>query len=108
MASPDGTAEKFESAVGNGDFAAACDLLTPVAAEDVESRSGESCPDAFQGLGIPSASRIKLTEAWGRAAIVEFDGDTLFLTRTGESWAVRAAGCSPVADAPYDCIVEGG
>jgi hypothetical protein len=108
MASPDSAAEKFEAAVRTGDFSAACGLLTPEAATEVESQSGQPCADSLGDLGIPAGTKVTQTEAWGRAAIVELDGDTLFLARTGESWAVRAAGCTPVANEPYDCTVEGG
>ncbi|WP_210508922.1 hypothetical protein [Naasia sp. SYSU D00057] len=108
MASPATAAADFEAALGGGDYGAACDLLTPEAVTQVESGSGQACPDALAMLGIPPGGEMASVQAWGRAAIVELDGDTLFLARTGESWAVRAAGCSPVPDGPYDCTVEGG
>jgi hypothetical protein len=108
MASPVSTAERFEAAVGAGDYAAACELLTPESVNEVEGGSGQPCPDALETLEVPAATEVTHVEAWGRAAIVELDGDTLFLARTGESWAVRAAGCSEVPNGPYDCIVEGG
>ena len=108
MASPATTAEEFEAALSGGDYAAACRLLTPAALNQVESGSGQPCPDALEMLEVPASGGVASVQAWGRAAIVEFEGDTLFLARTGESWAVRAAGCSPVPEAPYDCTVEGG
>jgi hypothetical protein len=106
-ASPAGTAEDFEAALGGGDFATACELLTPAARAEVEDTSGQPCEDALPTLELPGGGAVVHVEAWGRAAIAELEQDTLFLARTGEAWAVRAAGCTPVQDAPYDCTVTG-
>ncbi len=108
MASPAGVAGDFEEALGTRDFAGACELLTPAALSDLEDGSGMACEQALESLGIPAGGRVLHVEAWGRAAIAELEQDTLFLARTGETWAVRAAGCTPVPEAPYDCIVTGG
>jgi len=108
MASPADVAADFDQALAAGDYATACALLTPEAVSELESGSGQSCANALQSLGVPVGGTVEHVEAWGRAAIAEMEQDTLFLARTGETWAVRAAGCTPVPDAPYDCIVTGG
>lgn len=108
MSSPDGVVEDFESAVSGGDFAAACELLTPAAVSELERSTGESCESALESLDLPEGGTVVHVEAWGRAAIAELEQDTLFLARTGDSWAVRAAGCTSVPEAPYECTVTGG
>ncbi len=108
MASPAGVAEDFAAALSDGDFAGACELLTPAAVAELEDSSGQPCDSALESLEVPAGGAVVQVGAWGRAAIAEMEQDTLFLARTGESWAVRAAGCTPVADAPYDCTVTGG
>jgi hypothetical protein len=107
-ASPTGVAEDFSEALSGGDFAGACELLTPAAVSELESSSGQPCDAALESLGVPAGGAVVRVESWGRAAITEMEEDTVFLARTGETWAVRAAGCTPVTDAPYDCIVTGG
>ncbi len=106
--SPAGVAEEFAAAMGGGDFAAACELLTPEAANELEDGSGQPCDSALESLEVPAGGEVQHVEAWGRAAIAEMEQDTLFLARTGDTWAVRAAGCTQVPNAPYDCIVTGG
>lgn len=108
LASPAGVVEDFEAAISSGDLAAACDLITPEAVSELESGSGAPCARALETLAVPAGGGVVRVESWGRGAIAELEQDTLFLARTGETWAVRAAGCTPVPDAPYDCIVTGG
>ncbi|WP_210480461.1 hypothetical protein [Naasia sp. SYSU D00948] len=108
LASPAVVAGDFDRAISSGDFSTACSLLTPAAVQEVETGSGEDCESALESLGVPAGGAVVHVEAWGRAAIAEMEQDTLFLARTGETWAVRAAGCTPVPEAPYDCIVTGG
>ncbi len=108
MASPTTIAAEFEAALAGRDFTRACELLTPATLSDLEDGSGMPCEQALESLGVPAGGEVLHVEAWGRAGIAELEQDTLFLARTGETWAVRAAGCTPVPDAPYDCIVTGG
>jgi hypothetical protein len=108
MASPAGVAEDFAAALDENDFGGACELLTPAAVSELESTTGQPCDTALESLEVPAGGAVVSVEAWGRAAIAEMEQDTLFLARTGESWAVRAAGCTPAPDAPFDCAVTGG
>ncbi len=107
-ASPAVVAGDFDAALNGGDFAAACELLTPEAVSELEDGSGQPCETALESLEVPAGGEVLHVEAWGRAAVAEMEQDTLFLARTGDTWAVRAAGCTQVPNAPYDCIVTGG
>jgi hypothetical protein len=100
------TADRFLRDVEHGDGRAACGLLVPAARQDVEDRTGRSCADGLTTLDLPAPEDGR-TRVYGRAAIVEADGHAVFLARSGDSWRVRAAGCSPMPDAPYECTVDG-
>ncbi|PZF54117.1 hypothetical protein DEJ23_13330 [Curtobacterium sp. MCSS17_008] len=100
------TADRFLRDVAHGDGRAACALLVPDAREDVEDRTGRSCADGVTALDLPTPEDGR-TQVYGRAAIVESDRHAVFLARSGDSWLVRAAGCRPVPDAPYECTVDG-
>ncbi|WIB26871.1 hypothetical protein [Curtobacterium sp. MCSS17_015] len=87
---------------------AACALLVPDARDAVTSETDQDCAVGVLGLGLPTDVDTGSTEVHGRAAIVRGDGDgTLFLARSGSTWLVRAAGCTPVPDAPFDCALDG-
>jgi hypothetical protein len=48
-------------------------------------------------------------EVFETMAQVRYDGETVFLTRVGDSWRVWAAACErPAAARTYDCSVQGG
>lgn len=100
-------ASRFSSAVSAGDAAAACRLLSPGALAEVQSSSGGSCEDTILTLDLPAGGAVVRDETYGRAAFVELQGDTVFLTIAAGQWSVRAAGCTPNGDAPYDCLVKG-
>ncbi len=100
------TADRFLRDVGHGDGRAACALLVPDAQRDVEDRTGRSCAEGLTTLDLPAPTDGR-TRVYGRAAIVEADGHAVFLARSGDAWRVRAAGCTPVPDAPYECTVDG-
>ena len=88
-----------------GDPGARCDLLTPNAREQLE-RSGRACADQLGRLPL-EGGEVEAVEVWGGDAQVRLSGDTVFLTRTPAGWKVAAAACSPTAEGPYDCEVEG-
>lgn len=95
-------ATSFEDATG--DPGARCDLLTPKAREQLE-RSGP-CGDQLGDLPL-GGGEVESVEVWGGDAQVRLSGDTVFLTRTSAGWKVAAAACTPSAEGPYDCEVEG-
>ncbi|XVQ89797.1 hypothetical protein ACQP2K_21000 [Microbispora siamensis] len=52
------------------------------------------------------AGAVRGVDVWGDEARVRVDGDTLFLHRFPDGWRVRAAGCEPHPEQPYECEVE--
>lgn len=97
----------FSQAIDTGDFAAACSLLTPAVRSDVEEEQGVACPEAVAALGLTSGGTVQDTKVYGRAALVTMVQDTTFLARSGTTWAIRAAGCAPKEEGPFDCALGG-
>lgn len=95
-------ATTFEDA--SGDPAARCDLLAPRTRDRLE-RSG-TCGEQVADLLLEGGD-VESVEVWGGDAQVRLAGDTVFLTRTPAGWKVAAAACTPTAEGPYDCEVEG-
>ena len=82
-----------------------CGLLAPRTLEQLEDESGP-CEDAVANLPL-EGGEVTAVEVWGGDAQVRLGGDTVFLTRTPTGWKVAAAVCTPRAEGPYDCEVEG-
>ena len=82
-----------------------CELLAPTTREQLEEQSGP-CEDAVINLPVEGGD-VASVEVWGGDAQVRLGRDTLFLTRTSAGWKVAAAVCTPRAEGPYDCEVEG-
>lgn len=111
-AGAEATAEHFARAIADGDGTRACSLLVPDAREAVETTTRAGCDDGVLRLGLGDRQRstsggTTSAKVYGRAAIVEEPHDTVFLARSGGTWLVRAAGCTPQQDAPYDCTLDG-
>lgn len=102
----DRAAADFATAVSGGDTDAGCALLAAATRAVLEHRSGASCSSALQSSRLRGGAVLDATQ-WGQQAQVRTTTDTLFLTMTEQGWRVSAAGCSPRADAPYVCAVEG-
>ena len=98
----------FHRAVQDGDGKAACGLLAPATIEDLESTSGQPCPDAVLAADLADAREVQDDRAFGRAAQVLMDGDAVFLAVFDDRWLVTAAGCTARSDRPYDCTLKGG
>ena len=110
---PDGAAaasvaQRFHEDVRRGDGRAACALLVESTAQEVEQSGDGPCPQAVVAARLPDAEGIRGTDAYGRAARVRMDHDVVFLAIVGNRWQVRAAGCRPDGQAPYQCAVKGG
>ena len=110
---PDSTAAAdvavaFHRAVQDGDGNAACGLLAPATVEDLESTSGQPCPDAVLAADLTDAREVQDTQAFGRGAQVLMDGDAVFLAVFDDRWLITAAGCTARGDRPYDCTLKGG
>ena len=101
------TAERLHASLQSEDGAAACDLLSDDAQQQL-TESGDSCETAVMDAGIPDTGRVVGVKVYGTAAQVRYDEDVVFLGEFADGWKVTAAGCSPRADAPYDCQVQGG
>jgi hypothetical protein len=116
-ASPDAgaaasVAEELAAAVRASDGAAACDLLAPAAVRSLESQFSSACEEAVLEPDVTAeitdgGTTASEAHAYGQQAQVHLEGDTVFLTMSGDAWLVTAAGCSPRLDQPYECSIEG-
>ncbi|MFD2090794.1 hypothetical protein [Blastococcus deserti] len=90
----------------SGDPEQRCDLLAPATLAAFERSESAPCTEAVQDLPLEGGS-VESVEIWGRNAQVKLAGDTVFLTETGAGWRITSAACTPQAEAPYDCEVDG-
>ncbi|MEU4578804.1 hypothetical protein ACBI99_37855 [Nonomuraea sp. ATR24] len=104
-AGPARAAERFRAALAAQQAEAACAMLARKTAENLPDR-GQSCPEALRELNLGDPGGVTEVTVWGDTALVRLAGDTLFLQRYTDGWRVKAAGCEPVPDLPYDCEVE--
>lgn len=100
-------ASGFLGLVASGDGGSACDLLVPVAREELSQEAGSACPAAVGDAGLPEPGAVVRTEVYGSMAQVVLEGDTVFLTRSDGAWLVLAAGCTARGELPYDCEISG-
>ena len=101
------TAEQFFHAVAHHEGAVACDLLTPATRSELEQSSGTSCAQAIvEELEGPRRDGGEV-QVYGVMAQVRWPDGAVFLARMPDGWRVLAAGCTPHADDPYDCVVKG-
>lgn len=110
-AGADGAAQvavEFHKMVSAGDPSAGCGLLAPAVVEKLENGSAGTCGEKLSALNLPAATRATEAKAFGSSAQVFLDEDTVFLTKSGDSWKITAAGCTSRGERPYDCDVEGG
>lgn len=103
-------AERFFSALGSGDGAAACAQLSADTRTALEDDEQKPCREAIGGLSIDAGSPAKL-ELYLTNAKADLDnGQSAFLSQTAEGWRISAAGCRPgdgsPADLPMDCELE--
>lgn len=106
----DQSAEVFYNALGDADLDRACSMLAPAtleAAEQAENGQARSCTDMLASVALPEAGEPVSSRAYGRNAQVVFEQDTVFLTLSGGTWKVLAAGCTEREDRPYNCLIEG-
>ncbi|MFI7700134.1 hypothetical protein [Nonomuraea sp. NPDC049480] len=104
-ASPARAAERFHAALSAHQEEAACGMLARKTADRLPDPD-QSCADALRELKLGPGGAVTSVSVWGEEAQVRLGGDTLFLHRFGDGWRVRAAGCEPVRDLPYECEVE--
>jgi hypothetical protein len=102
-------AAAFTLALGEHNGVRACYLLTPQALSTVEESEGRPCSSAIVSMNVPQQGRPLSAQAFGVNAVVTTDSDVLFLTASGGTWKVFAAGCtSQPHDRPYSCLVTAG
>jgi hypothetical protein len=99
-------AVRWQQAVAAHDGAAACALLAPDTAAELDD---PSCAEQILDEGLPGPGTPDDTHVYGQWAQVRLDDDTMFLAVFPGGWRVVAAGCEPQGgDRPYDCTVHGG
>jgi hypothetical protein len=101
-------AERLHASLRAEDGSAACDLLSDDAQTELSDSQGSSCETAVMEAGLPDSGQVVEVKVYGTSAIVRYDEDVVFLGEFPDGWEVTAAGCTPKADAPYDCQVQGG
>jgi len=99
-------AEAFQDALTSSDAATACALLSDEARGNLESTGAGPCAQTLPALELPTGP-VRSLQVWGNNSQVRLDSQVLFLAEFRDGWRVTAAGCSPRADMPYDCKVEG-
>jgi hypothetical protein len=101
-------AVRMLTAVEAKDGTAACLLLAPDTASELEQSAGTSCTQAILDEDLPQPGEVTTTEVYGQWAQVHLSGDTVVLGAFPGGWRVVAAGCTARGDQPYDCTVQGG
>jgi uncharacterized protein YceK len=96
----------FVSAVAHLDGSKACSLLAPEAVRRVNDLRPEGCAKALPTLALPAEPPGDV-QVWGTTAQARTPADTLFLRRFPEGWRILGAGCTPRAQRPYLCKVDG-
>lgn len=100
-------ATAFRTAVQRSDGAAACRLLSPETLHAVVQSEGKPCAKAIVVEGVGGDGGPVHVDVYGQNARVVFSDDVLFLADFPQGWRLTAAGCTPRADRPYDCLVKG-
>jgi hypothetical protein len=103
-AAPD--ARAVASAFAAADPEARCDMLAPETVRTLLLAEQTSCTEAVAALPL-GTGEVPSAEVWGDEALVRTSDDALFLTRVDSGWRVSAAGCTPRAERPYVCQLEG-
>lgn len=103
----DAAALRFARLAERSDHAAACRLLAPPTREALAQEPGPSCEAGLGEAALPAPGRIRTTDVYGHQARVVLEHDTYFVTWFPDGWKVRAAGCTPRPERPYDCRVKG-
>jgi hypothetical protein len=108
QASAAGIATRLLTAVGEKDGAAACAMLAPDTAAELEQSAEKPCAQAILDEDLPAPGTVDGTDVYGQWAQVRLTDDTVFLAVFPGGWRVVAAGCTPRQDRPYDCALQGG
>lgn len=101
-------AMRLLTAVDGRDGTAACAVLAPDTASEVEQSGGKPCAEAILDEDLPKPGAVTGAHVYGQWAQVRLSDDTVFVAVFPGGWRVVAAGCNPQGDRPYDCTVQGG
>ena len=101
-------ATAFVDAMGGGDTAAACALLSTDTRDAVEHSEQQPCAKALESVDI-SGGGITGATVWGDRAQARSSSGTLFLVELDAGWRITAAGCTRSGgdngDDTYDCLL---
>jgi hypothetical protein len=105
------TVDRFYAAVSSEEGARACRELSLSALAQIESQSGQDCPEVITRLEY-SGGAIVGTEVYVSSAKVDLrGGESAFLDREPGGWKISALACKPERgkpqDRPFECEVEG-
>jgi hypothetical protein len=106
--STDSNRERAPDLTGDTERSAACAVLAPNTASEVEQSAGKPCAQAILDEDLPAPGAVTGTDVYGQWAQVRLSDDTVFLAVFTGGWRVVAAGCRPRQDRPYDCVLQGG
>jgi hypothetical protein len=98
----------FRDAIAGKDGKAACAVLAPRTAEELEQSAAKPCAEAILEEEPSAPVGQPQIQTYGSMAQAKYDGETLFLSRFDEGWLVTAAACTMSAGDLYDCAVKGG
>jgi hypothetical protein len=86
--------------------ARACTMLAPGTLSELEDSFGK-CPQSLPDQHLPVATVVDHVDVYGKDAIVRLNRDVVFLARFDDGWRITAAGCTPIENRPFHCILKG-
>ncbi|WP_250036723.1 hypothetical protein [Paractinoplanes maris] len=96
------------TAVQAQDGADACAAMAPDTIAELEESAGKPCAEAVLDEDLPAPGAVTGSDVYGQWAQVRLTEDTVFLAAFPGGWRVVAAGCTPRAQRPYNCLLQGG